>query len=149
MSYSLMQRFEINRVQRSDKTTMKYKNPSSYSNIDSSQEQQPILIQALLNLNIRIITLSQIQITVLFTKFIFFSYKTRSNMNFVLYILLINILLYIGIFYFNEGRKLLGIQLQDQSSKSKNGPGFSCFLNIVRPSFDTCLKYNHAHILTS
>ena len=58
-------------------------------------------------------------------------------------------MLYIGIFYFNEGRKLLGIQLQDQSSKSKNGPGFSCFLNIVRPSFDTCLKYNHAHILTS
>ena len=45
MSYSLMQRFEINRVQRSDKTTMKCGlqlfievasiNPSSYSNIDS------------------------------------------------------------------------------------------------------------------
>ena len=148
MSYSLMQRFEINRVQRSDKTTMK-------CGLQLLIEEASIvyicmrIIQALLNLDIRIITLSQIQITVLFTKFIFFSYKTRSNMNFVLYILLINKLLYIGIFYFNEGRKLLGIQLQDQSSKSKNGPGFSCFLNIVRPSFDTCLKYSHAHILTS
>ena len=48
-------------------------------------------------------------------------------MNFVLYILFMNLVLYIGIFYFNEGRKLLGIQLQDQSSKSKNGPGFSYF----------------------